>query len=209
MPIGCGPPGAEIARRGLVASRSSAHELVLVGGGVRSGKSAFALALARRLGGRRAFVATAQPFDDEMRARIAAHRAERDGDFATVEAPLDLPAALEALGSAAEVVVVDCLTLWLSNLLLRGDPPEAIGRAVARLADVLRASPFHAILVTNEVGMGVVPESALGRAFRDVAGRAHQHLARRADRIYLAALGCILRLRPAPIELATTEGDPT
>jgi adenosylcobinamide kinase / adenosylcobinamide-phosphate guanylyltransferase len=184
-------------------------ELVLIGGGVRSGKSAFALAMARQLGARRAFVATAQPFDDEMRQRIAAHRTEREDDFATVEAPLELVGALAALAAAPpDVVVVDCLTLWLSNLLLRGDSPEAIALEVSRLAEVLSTSPFHAILVTNEVGMGVVPESALGRAFRDVAGRAHQALARRADRIYLAALGCILRLRPAPITL-TTDGPET
>lgn len=185
-------------------------ELVLVGGGVRSGKSAFALWLARRLGGRRTFVATAQPFDDEMRARVAAHRAEREGDFVTVEAPLDLPGALVALAAAPpDVVVVDCLTLWLSNLLLRGDRPEAIALEVSRLATLIQASPFHAILVTNEVGMGVVPESALGRTFRDVAGRGHQVLARQADHVYLAALGCILRLRPAPITLVTDHGDPT
>lgn len=185
-------------------------EFILVGGGVRSGKSGFALSLARRLGGRRTFVATAQPLDQEMRDRIAAHQAEREGDFATVEAPLDLPAALQAVaGEPPQVVVIDCLTLWLSNLLLRGDSPESIALEVTRLADVLRASPFHAVLVTNEVGMGVVPESALGRAFRDVAGRAHQVLAQRADRVYLAALGCILRLRPAPIELLTDlEGPP-
>lgn len=184
-------------------------EIVLIGGGVRSGKSAFALTLARRLGARRTFLATALPFDDEMRDRIAAHRAERDGDFATLEASHDVPGALQSLADAAtDVVVVDCLTLWLSNLLLRGDRPEAIAAEVARLAGVLGASPFHAVLVTNEVGMGVVPESALGRVFRDVAGRTHQLLARRADRVYLAALGCILRLRPAPITLTTDEGDP-
>lgn len=185
------------------------HELVLVGGGVRSGKSAFALSLARRLGSRRTFVATAQPFDEDLRARVAAHRAERGDGFVTVEAPLDLPGALTALGRAPpEVVVVDCLTMWLSNLLLRGDGPEAVAHEVSRLADVLGASPFHAVLVTNEVGMGVVPESPLGRAFRDVTGRAHQVLARRADRVFLAALGCILRLRPAPATLVTHEGDP-
>lgn len=184
-------------------------ELVLVGGGVRSGKSTFALSLARVREGRRAFVATAQPLDEEMRARIAAHRAERADDFATVEAPLDLPGALRSLAAdPPAVVVVDCLTLWLSNLLLRGDGPEAIGREVERLAAALAACPFHAVLVTNEVGMGVVPESALGRAFRDVAGRAHQALAQRADRIFLAALGCILRLRPAPVTLVRPGGEP-
>jgi adenosylcobinamide kinase/adenosylcobinamide-phosphate guanylyltransferase len=186
-------------------------ELVLVGGGVRSGKSAFALALARQLGRRRAFVATARPWDEEMRRRIEAHRAERAGDFETVEAPLDLPGAAAALAAGAappEVVVIDCLTLWLSNLLLRGDAPEAIAPEVERLLAALRAAPFHAVLVSNEVGMGVVPESPLGRAFRDVSGRAHQAVARRADRLFLAAMGCVLRLRPDPVTVVPPPGEP-
>ena len=185
-------------------------QLVLIGGGVRSGKSAFALEVARRLGARRAFVATAQPFDQEMRERIAAHRRERGADFDTVEAPIDLAGALGALGRAAtppDVVVVDCLTLGLSNLLLRGDDLAALDAAVARLADALAAQPFHTVLVTNEVGMGVVPETALGRTFRDASGRAHQRLAPLAHRLYLATLGCIVRLRPGPLSLVTTPGD--
>jgi adenosylcobinamide kinase/adenosylcobinamide-phosphate guanylyltransferase len=179
------------------------HEVVLVGGGVRSGKSAFALALARRLGARRAFVATAQALDREMEERIAAHRAERAGEFATVEEPLDLAGALARV--EADVVVVDCLTLWLSNLLLRGDSAADAARAVERVAAELARRRLHAVLVTNEVGMGVVPESALGRLFRDVAGRAHQRLARDADRVYLAALGCVLRLKPGPVAIARPE----
>jgi adenosylcobinamide kinase/adenosylcobinamide-phosphate guanylyltransferase len=185
-------------------------ELVLIGGGVRSGKSAFALEVARRLGTRRAFVATAQAFDEEMRARIAAHRRERGAEFDTVEEPHDLPGALARLGASPappEVVVVDCLTLWLSNLLLRGDDLDAVDAAVGRLVAALGAQPFHAVVVTNEVGMGVVPDSALGRAFRDASGRAHQRLAPCAHRLYLAALGCIVRLRPGPLGLVTLEGD--
>ncbi len=178
-------------------------ELVLVGGGVRSGKSAFAMSLALRLGERRTFIATAQALDDEMAARIAAHRAERGDRFSTVEEPVDLAGALAAVD--AEVVVVDCLTLWISTLLLRGDGPSAIAAQVDRVAGLLARRPLHAVLVTNEVGMGVVPERALGRAFRDAAGRAHQRLAREADRIYLAALGCVLRLRPAPLILVQPE----
>lgn len=181
-------------------------ELVLVGGGVRSGKSAFAMSLALRLGERRTLIATAQALDDEMAARIAAHRAERGDRFSTVEEPVDLAGALAAVD--AEVVVVDCLTLWISNLLLRGDGPSAIAAQVDRVAGLLARRRLHAVLVTNEVGMGVVPESALGRAFRDAAGRAHQRLAREADRIYLAALGCVLRLRPAPLILVQPELEP-
>jgi adenosylcobinamide kinase/adenosylcobinamide-phosphate guanylyltransferase len=178
-------------------------ELVLVGGGVRSGKSAFALSLARSLGERRAFVATAQALDAEMEARIAAHRAERGAAFHTVEAPVALAAALADLD--AEVVVVDCLTLWLSNLLLAGADAPALAAEVEALAAVLARRRWHAVLVTNEVGMGIVPASALGRAFRDAAGRAHQRLARDADRVYLAALGCILRLRPEPLAVVHPE----
>jgi len=173
---------------------------VLIGGGARSGKSRFALAHARRLGVRRAFVATAETLDEEMRARAALHRAERGSDFRTVEEPLELPHALAALGDA-DVVVVDCLTLWLANLLLRGDAPEAVLTRVDELAHAVAASPRTTLLVTNEVGMGIVPDSALARTFRDVAGAAHQRLARDADEIYLAVLGGVLRVRPAPVEL--------
>jgi adenosylcobinamide kinase/adenosylcobinamide-phosphate guanylyltransferase len=172
--------------------------LALVGGGVRSGKSAFALALARSLGPRRVFLATAQPLDAEMEGRIRAHRAERAGDFETIEEPLDLAGAL-GRAAGADVVLVDCLTLWLSNLLLRGETEREIAGKVAAVADALRAASHASIVVTNEVGMGIVPESALGRAFRDVAGRAHQVLAARADRIYFAALGTMLRLSPGPV----------
>lgn len=173
-------------------------QVILVGGGVRSGKSAFALARARALGARRGFVATGQAFDAEMAARIAEHVRTRGPDFETIEEPIELAARLARL-SGFDVVVVDCLTLWLSNLLVRGEPAPDIARRIAELAGVVRSRPCHTILVTNEVGMGVVPDSALGRAFRDLAGLAHQALAGVADELYLAALGVVVRLRPAPV----------
>jgi adenosylcobinamide kinase / adenosylcobinamide-phosphate guanylyltransferase len=173
--------------------------IALVGGAVRSGKSAFALAHAQRLGERRAFVATAEPLDDEMSARVARHRAERGTGFATVEEPRDLPGALARL-EGFDVVVVDCLTLWLSNLLVGGVGPGPIDEQVEALAAVLARRRFRAVLVTNEVGMGIVPETPLGRAFRDLAGKTHQRLAAIADEIYLAALGVVLRVHPAPVE---------
>jgi len=175
--------------------------LALVGGGVRSGKSSFALGLAMRHGARRTFLATGHPSDDEMRERIARHAVERGDDFATVEAPHALEEAISGLGGATDVVVIDCLTLWLSNLLLAGVPAAVIESRVDALAGALERAPFASILVTNEVGMGIVPESALGRSFRDVAGRAHQRIARSAREIYLAAIGTIVRLRPGPVEL--------
>jgi adenosylcobinamide kinase / adenosylcobinamide-phosphate guanylyltransferase len=174
--------------------------LVLIGGGVRCGKSRFALQLARKLGERRLFVATAEARDLEMENRIRRHAVERGSDFRTLEVPIELVKELDAARDA-DVVVVDCLTIWLSNLLLRGDPEESILAQVDRLVSLLRAKPFHAILITNEVGMGIVPENALARAFRDLCGRAHQAIAAGADEIYFGALGTLLRLKPGPVTL--------
>jgi adenosylcobinamide kinase/adenosylcobinamide-phosphate guanylyltransferase len=184
----------------------TANRFVLVGGGVRSGKSAFALERARSLGARRVFLATAQAFDAEMRARIAAHRAERGPDFQTLEEPLHVPEALAELHDA-DVVVLDCVTLWLSNLLLAETPGHEILEKVDALAELLAKRPFHAIVVTNEVGMGIVPETPLGRAFRDLSGLTHQRLARRADEIHVAILGVVLRVRPAPVQLQDGAND--
>lgn len=173
----------------------SANKLILVGGGTRSGKSAFALSLARRLGERRLFLATAQAGDEEMTARIARHRRERGDDFVTLEASLEVPEAIRRIRDR-DVVVVDCLTLWLANLLLGGQEPEAILARVDQLVDALAVRAVHAVVVTNEVGMGIVPESALGRTFRDVAGTSHQKLSRAADEVYVALLGTMLRIKP-------------
>ena len=177
--------------------------LTLIGGGARSGKSRFALAQALEFEEPRIFVATAEGFDGEMEERIARHRSERGTSFDTIEAPLGLPEALEGL-HAPRVVVVDCLTLWLSNLLLRGDDEDGIAARVEDLVAVLRRRSFHAFVVTNEVGMGIVPESRLGRVFRDVAGRAHQRLADEADAVYFAVMGMMLRLEPGPVETVPT-----
>jgi adenosylcobinamide kinase/adenosylcobinamide-phosphate guanylyltransferase len=165
---------------------------------VRSGKSAFAVQWAKALGPRRGFIATAQVYDDEMKARALAHQEERGQEFVTVEEPLDLLGALEKL-SSCDAVVVDCLTLWLTNLLLRGDSPEAMAQAVQAFAHAARQAAPTVIVVSNEVGMGIVPENALARRFRDVAGRAHQVFARQADQVVLAMMGLLLRAKPGPI----------
>ncbi len=179
---------------------------ILIGGGVRSGKSAYALARARQLGERRVFIATAEPLDDEMRERAERHRAERGAAFRTVEAPRALVPALRAASQDSDVVVVDCLTLWLANLLLAGLERAAIAERVRELCTELARGAAHVIVVSNEVGMGVVPESALGRIFRDVAGTAHQGLAALAHELYFAVMGQLLRLRPGPIELVAPRG---
>ncbi len=173
--------------------------VILVGGGVRTGKSAYAVARARALGSRRAFVATARAYDEEMAERIRRHQAERAGDFTLFEEPL-APAEVLARLHGYDVAVIDCITLWLSNLLVDGVSPGEIERRAAALAGVLRQAPCHVVVVTNEVGMGVHPETALGRTFRDLAGRAHQALARSADEVHLAVMGMLLRLKPGPVE---------
>jgi adenosylcobinamide kinase / adenosylcobinamide-phosphate guanylyltransferase len=183
-----------------VSGRAGGSRVALVGGGTRSGKSAFGLALARTRGARRVFVATAQAFDVEMQARIVAHRLERGPDFRTVEEPLALAGVLSDLRDV-DVVVIDCVTLWLSNLLLSELDPAAIEARIGELSRVLEARRFHSVIVTNEVGMGIVPETPLGRSFRDLSGLANQRLSAIADDVYWAMLGSILRVRPGPVSL--------
>jgi adenosylcobinamide kinase / adenosylcobinamide-phosphate guanylyltransferase len=207
------PPSASAS---LPVSASGQPPLTLLGGAVRSGKSRFALQLACELGPRRTFVATAEPLDAEMALRIARHRAERAAlGFVTLEEPVALGECIESLwgpsdegrggggrpggASPPDVVIVDCLTLWISNLLVRGEVERAIWERVERLRAALRARRSQVILVSNEVGMGLVPETALGRTFRDVMGELHQRLASDADRIYLGTMGLLLRLHPPPI----------
>ncbi len=172
--------------------------MILIGGGVRCGKSELALALARRLGRRRLFLATAQAGDDEMHARIDRHRRTRGDDFHTLEEPLAVADVLRQRDDY-DVVVIDCLTLWMTNLLLQECDSEDILHRVEQLIAVLRQKPTNAIIVTNEVGLGLVPETALGRMFRDVTGLAHQRLAAAADEVYFGVLGMMLRLKPGPI----------
>jgi adenosylcobinamide kinase/adenosylcobinamide-phosphate guanylyltransferase len=166
---------------------------ILVGGGSRSGKSRYALELARRHGTRFGFIATAQAFDDEMRVRILRHRQERGSDFATIEAPVELSKAILKAAQEFDALIVDCLTLWLSNLLLAGG--YDLDGEGAELAQTASSAPCPVILVTNEVGCGIVPENALARAFRDAAGRLNQQVAASATEVYWMAFGLPLRLK--------------
>jgi adenosylcobinamide kinase/adenosylcobinamide-phosphate guanylyltransferase len=175
-------------------------QLIVVGGGVRSGKSSFALARARSLGRRLVFIATAQPFDAEMTQRITLHRSERGDDFVTIEEPLAIARVLARIRDV-DAVVIDCVTIWLSNLLLGERTAAQILDCVDKLVEVLARRRYHAIVVTNEVGMGIVPETPLGREFRDLCGLAHQRLARCADEIDVAILGAVLRIKPGPVQL--------
>ncbi|WP_269713586.1 bifunctional adenosylcobinamide kinase/adenosylcobinamide-phosphate guanylyltransferase [Caulobacter sp. NIBR2454] len=167
----------------------------LVLGGARSGKSALAQTAAetqaREHGGRLVMIVTAQAFDDEMAQRIARHREDRGGAWTTVEATHDLPAALARL-TAGDIAVVDCLTLWLSNVMLAEQDVEAAADA---LVEAVAKAPCPLWLVSNEVGLGIVPENALARRFRDDAGRLHQRLAQAVERVIFVAAGLPLTLK--------------
>jgi len=171
-----------------------AARTVLVLGGARSGKSRHAQALAEAAGPRRLFVATAQVLDEEMRERVERHRADRDASWRTLEEPLELPAVLRAPREPGEAVLVDCLTLWLSNLLVAGRDVEAASDA---LVAAVPAGDVPLVLVSNEVGLGIVPDNALARRFRDAAGRLNQRLAAACDAADLVVAGIPLRIAGA------------
>jgi adenosylcobinamide kinase/adenosylcobinamide-phosphate guanylyltransferase len=171
-----------------------AGTITLILGGARSGKSRHALALAHAAStaARPCFVATATAGDAEMAERIAAHKRERGEAFDTVEAPLELVAALGAEARPGRAVVVDCLTFWLHNLMAaRRD----VARDTAALVAALAAAAGPIILVSNEVGLGIVPDNALARAFRDAAGRLNQAVAAAAHRVVFMAAGLPLVLK--------------
>jgi adenosylcobinamide kinase/adenosylcobinamide-phosphate guanylyltransferase len=157
----------------------------LVLGGARSGKSRYAEQVAMASPPPWTYVATAESFDDEMATRIADHKGRRSQDWQTIDAPLDLAGALAALPRSA-TVLVDCLTLWLSNLMLAGRDIDA---EIARLEEAMLAHEAPLVLVSNEVGFGIVPENALARRFRDFQGLLNQRVAARADRVVLVVAG--------------------
>jgi adenosylcobinamide kinase/adenosylcobinamide-phosphate guanylyltransferase len=167
-----------------------APRIQLILGGARSGKSRHAEALIERLPPPWVYIATAQAHDDEMRTRIAEHRARRPKGWTTIDAPLDLAAALAAAGDAP--VLVDCLTLWLTNLML-GE--HAIPTASDQLTAALAARTASTVLVASEVGLGIVPDNALARRFRDAAGRLHQRIAADADGVVLMVAGIPMRVK--------------
>ena len=167
---------------------------VLVLGGARSGKSAYAQKLAEAAeSAERIFIATAEADDEEMAARIARHRAERGAGWTTIEAPLKLAETLNAEARPGRITLVDCLTLWLSNLMQAGRDIEA---EVGRLANAIGALESPAIFVSNEVGLGIVPETKLGRAFRDAQGRLNRDLAAACDAVVFLAAGLPILMKP-------------
>ena len=171
--------------------------MTLITGGCRSGKSSHALALASAYSApRKFFIATAEALDEEMRLRIEHHRLTRPAEFRTMEEPRKLGVALGLLAGRADVVVVDCLTLWISNLIEENNDDTILGEA-ANVATLLRQASFSTIVVTDEVGWGIVPDNPVARRFRDLLGWTNQMMAGAADEVVLMAAGCPLCLKQA------------
>jgi len=167
---------------------------VLILGGARSGKSSFALREASRAPGEKAFVATAEALDDEMEKRIVNHRRERGQEWNTFEEPLEIPSLIRRIGPTHGVVLIDCLTLWVSNIMMRALSPD---RYEEDLVDALSA-PVGApltLIVSNEVGLGLVPESPMGREYRDNLGRLNARVAAAATDVYFLAAGIPMKIK--------------
>lgn len=170
---------------------------ILVVGGCRSGKSDHALVLAREMGNHRIFVATCVPHDDEMQSRVDRHRQERDGTWTTLEVPLDLAGAIRRHSASADVMLVDCLTLWLSNMLMEPFTDDRVQAGIDDLAEAVRSAPHGIILVSNEVGAGIVPDNRLARRYRDLAGWANQAMAAVCDRVVWTVAGIPVTIKPS------------
>jgi len=182
-------------------------KITFVIGGARSGKSSFALREASKIAGPKAFIATAEALDDEMKDRIEKHRIERGGEWNTFEEPLRISGVLSELKDKYPVVVVDCLTIWLSNVLLQSEMAvdrQILEETIRELTDKLRelnsgtrkpGPETQCFMVSNEVGLGIVPENKLSRQFRDLAGALNQKVAEIADEVYLVTAGISMKIK--------------
>lgn len=166
------------------------NQSTLVIGGCRSGKSSTALDLANKLDSiNKIFIATCQPLDHEMEDRVIRHQAERGSDWNTMEEPLALAEAVKKNARPGSVILVDCLTLWISNLVLADNTQDRIVEIAKELAEVIEKTPCPVILVSNEVGAGIVPENALSRLFRDAAGKVNQIIAKACENVLWVVAG--------------------
>ena len=166
--------------------------IVFILGGARSGKSGFALKTASGIPGRKAYIATAQALDDEMEQRIARHKAERPDDWQAFEEPVNIQDVIARIHGKYDVLLIDCLTLWITNLMLGNDDVEGKAQLLFDALSACRASVF---IVSNEVGLGIVPDNRLTREFRDIAGTLNQKVAAVADEVYFMAAGLPLRMK--------------
>lgn len=171
-------------------------KLIFLIGAARSGKSRLAVKMAEELGGRDVtFIATCVPRDDEMRRRVALHKKSRPSSWTTVEGKMGSLKELKKIKSPFKVVILDCLTLFVSGLLVRGLREGAIKRKVREAAEAMSKAPYTTIVVSNEVGAGVVPAEAIAREFRDLSGLANQIIAQYASEVYLVVSGIAVKIK--------------
>ena len=170
-------------------------KIILITGGARSGKSRFAEELARQFPGSKAYLATAQALDEEMAERIRRHQNNRAADWQTLEEPLEVPDCLEAEGNRFDLILLDCLTLWVSNLMMAERKEQEILGEGDRLIQACQRAKGSIILVGNEVGLGIVPDNPPARMFRDLSGLIQQKVAREADEVYFLVSGIAQRIK--------------
>jgi adenosylcobinamide kinase/adenosylcobinamide-phosphate guanylyltransferase len=177
----------------LPASLDRKQKSIFVTGGARSGKSSFALKKAEKIDGRRLYIATAEALDEEMESRIIRHKTQRGDGWDTFEEPLMISEVIRKLAADYKVIVVDCLTMWLSNAMHRNADIE---RETENLANILRDKPdTHIYIVSNEVGAGIVPENELARRFRDLAGIINQKIAGASDEVFMVVAGIPIKIK--------------
>lgn len=170
-------------------------KLTFILGGARSGKSTYAADLATMNGKKVAFIATCRPLDDEMKKRVNFHKSERPSHWVTFEEPRDPAVLLRKIGARFDLIIIDCLTLLITNLLMDDHDDAAIEKKIREMLEALASLIGSAIIVSNEVGLGIVPDNELSRRFRDLAGRIHQLVARKADTVVFMAAGLPLLLK--------------
>jgi adenosylcobinamide kinase/adenosylcobinamide-phosphate guanylyltransferase len=167
-------------------------EIIFILGGARSGKSSFAVDIAKRLKGEVAYIATSDPIDDEMKERIKKHKDSRPKGWKTVEAPYNL---LDLISLVDGNIIIDCITVFLSNLIIRGNKEEDILKDISRLISNLKRRNGISIIVSNEIGMSIVPDNYLSRLFRDIAGAANRMIAKEADTVYFMIAGIPIKIK--------------
>ncbi|MBU1125041.1 MAG: bifunctional adenosylcobinamide kinase/adenosylcobinamide-phosphate guanylyltransferase [Candidatus Omnitrophica bacterium] len=169
-------------------------KVIFIIGGARSGKSSFACSLAKKASRRVAFIATAQALDREMKARINIHKQSRPGSWETYEEAFDIASVVKGLGDT-DTAIIDCLTLWVSNRLLQKDSEEKMCAHIKTLTNAARKKNLTLILVSNEVGLGIVPSNSLSRRFRDIAGTINKIVAEEADRVFSMVAGIPVKIK--------------
>lgn len=167
-------------------------KMIFITGGAKSGKSSFAMAEAAKIKGKKAYIATAEALDDEMRERIERHRKQRGNGWKTFEEPVKISGVIRKINGEYKVIVVDCLTLWLSNIMMNG---KVIEKEIKLLCAVLEEAGCTLFVVSNEVGMGIVPENDMAREFRDLAGMLNQKVAEIADEVYMVVSGIPVKIK--------------